>query len=71
MICHRSIQSTVLAALAALTAISSGVVQAQLGRIEIGQPFPEARFPALKDGRPTAMADFRGKRVLLLVFASW
>ena len=39
--------------------------------IEVGQPFPDLVLPALDDGRPLSIADFRGKKVLLLVFASW
>jgi len=36
-----------------------------------GQPFPLIALPALDDGRPLSMADFRGERVILHVFASW
>jgi len=45
--------------------------QAQLGRIELGRPLPDDRFPTLHDGKPASLADYQGKRVLLLVFASW
>lgn len=45
--------------------------QSELGRIEIGLPFPDEKFPALADGKPISLAEFRGKRILLLVFASW
>ena len=38
---------------------------------EVGQPFPAIAFPALEDGRPASLADFRGKKLLLHVFASW
>ena len=36
-----------------------------------GQPFPDLSLPALEDGRPTSLADFRGQKVVLHVFASW
>ena len=36
-----------------------------------GEPFPTVAFPSLTDGQPTAISDFRGKRVILHVFASW
>ncbi len=38
---------------------------------EVGQPFPTLAFPGLEDGAPKSIADFRGKRVILHVFASW
>ena len=38
---------------------------------EVGQPFPAVALPALEDGRPASLADFRGKKLLLHVFASW
>ncbi len=38
---------------------------------EVGQPFPDLTLPSLHDGRPLRVADFRGQRVILQVFASW
>jgi hypothetical protein len=40
-------------------------------RFEVGQPFPAVALPALEDGRTASLADFRGKKLLLHVFASW
>jgi hypothetical protein len=37
---------------------------------EIGKPFPTFSLPAL-DGRPLSIADFRGKKLILHIFASW
>ena len=39
--------------------------------IREGQPFPEIRLPAMRDGRPLSVADFRGSKLVLHVFASW
>lgn len=39
-------------------------------RIAINEPFPVITLPAL-DGSMMSVADFRGKRILLHVFASW
>ncbi len=39
--------------------------------IEVGKPFPNIVLPALADGRPASVATFRGKKILLHVFASW
>jgi hypothetical protein len=40
-------------------------------KVEVGQPVPDIVLPSLQDGRPAALAQFRGKKVLLHVFASW
>jgi hypothetical protein len=39
--------------------------------LEAGQPIPEVVLPALDDGRPMSISDFRGEKVVLHVFASW
>jgi hypothetical protein len=41
------------------------------GGFEVGQPFPELAFPSLESGRRASIADFRGKKTLLHIFASW
>ncbi|MBK8915378.1 MAG: hypothetical protein IPM64_12400 [Phycisphaerales bacterium] len=71
MILFAQTRHTVLFVVTALLAAAPATAQAQLGRIEVGRPFPDERFQALKDGRPTSLSDSHGKRVLLLVFASW
>ena len=38
---------------------------------EVGQPFPVAAFPSLDGGEPMSVADLRGHKVILHVFASW
>jgi len=38
---------------------------------EVGEPFPTLALPALEDGRPRSVADFRGEKLILHVFASW
>ncbi len=37
----------------------------------VGRPFPNLVLPALDGGRAMSIADFRGKQVILHVFASW
>lgn len=39
--------------------------------IKVGQPFPNLVLPSLEDGRPSSLVQYRGKKVLLHVFASW
>ena len=57
-----------LAAGALMCATAAG--QNPLGRVQLDAPFPDLRFRTLDD-RTTSLAEFRGRRVLLLVFASW
>jgi hypothetical protein len=40
-------------------------------KVEVNQPVPDLVLPSLEDGRPASLAQFRGKKVLLHVFASW
>jgi hypothetical protein len=37
----------------------------------VGQPFPRIALPSLDDGRPVSIGDFRGRKLVLHVFASW
>jgi len=37
----------------------------------VGEVYPNYVFPSLEDGRPTALSEFRGKKVILHHFASW
>ncbi len=57
--------------LAAAMGATPSDAQAQDTGFEVGQPFPTLSFPALEDGRPRSIADFRGQRIILHVFASW
>jgi len=41
------------------------------GGLEVGQSFPGIKLPSLEDGRPRSLADFRGQKLVLHVFASW
>ena len=36
-----------------------------------GQPFPTIALPSAVDGRPTSVAEFRGKKLIVNIFASW
>ncbi len=40
-------------------------------RLEVGARFPDLVLPTLEDGRPASLRDFRGRKVILHVFASW
>jgi len=53
------------------TSPSQTIAQTGSPAIKVGEPFPETVFPALEDGSPMSIRSFRGKKVLLHVFASW
>jgi len=38
---------------------------------EVGQAFPNWVLPSLENGRPLSLAQFRGQKLILHIFASW
>ena len=44
---------------------------ARSANTKVGEVYPNYVFPSLEDGRPTALSEFRGKKVILHHFASW
>ncbi len=38
--------------------------------LEVGQPVPDFELPSL-DGRPVKLSDYRGKKLLVFMWASW
>ena len=36
-----------------------------------GERHPDFTFPAIDDGRPVSLSQFRGQKALLIHFASW
>jgi len=64
--------STFVAALLGfLTVPSFGEAQMPDHPFQPGTRFPTLALPALEDGRPRSIADFRGQKVILHIFASW
>ncbi len=39
--------------------------------VAVGQIHPDFKLPSVTDGQPISLSDLRGKKVLLLHFASW
>lgn len=56
---------------AALAAPAALLVAAAPPTIAEGEPFPVIPLPRLDDGQPQTIEAFRGRRVILHVFASW
>jgi peroxiredoxin len=38
---------------------------------QVGQRHPDFTLPRIRDRAPVSLSDFRGKKVLLIQFASW
>ena len=55
---------------AVMAAAAMGQTGQRMGRIQIGEPFPDLALPDL-DGAPRSLAELRGQKVMLHVFASW
>jgi hypothetical protein len=65
-------KATVLMALGAAMLISGTTLPGAIAApLEVGKPFPALVLPDLKDGKPTSLESFRGKPLVLHVFASW
>ncbi len=43
----------------------------QAYEFKIGQAFPNVMLPSLENGRPGSIADFRGQKTILHIWASW
>ena len=39
--------------------------------IDVGQVHPDFKLPNVDDGKPVSLGDYRGKKTLLVHFASW
>jgi hypothetical protein len=39
--------------------------------LNVGKEFPDLLLPSIEDGSPLSVSLFRGRRLLLHVFASW
>ena len=61
----------IAAAMTGLALSHPAFAQRGLGEIKMGQRFPDFTFRSMEDGSPVSMADYRGKKVVLHVFASW
>lgn len=51
--------------------LTCSTAAAQNTPYRVGDPLPELRLPTLSGQRTIDLAQFRGKRLLLIEFASW
>ncbi|MBT8486843.1 MAG: hypothetical protein HKO59_04875 [Phycisphaerales bacterium] len=59
-----------LVAGAGLLLAAADMAAADPPRLAVGEPFPDLVLPLL-DGEPCSVADYRGQKLILHVFASW
>lgn len=60
-------------AVALLTTIGLVPAQADPGdyRVRVGEYHPDLTLPSIEDGKPISLRQMRGKKTLLIHFASW
>lgn len=64
------VYSLLVAAIATLAVASSADAQRPY-RPQVGEKHPDFTLPNTADGKPVSLSDYRGKKVLLIHFASW
>ena len=62
---------TFTAAVCAAVAMSDARVRADDYRPRVNRPHADFTLPNIADGSPVALSSFRGRKVLLIHFASW
>jgi peroxiredoxin len=50
---------------------STGRARAPSYAPKVGEKHPDFTLPRINDGAPVSLSNFRGKKVLLIQFASW
>ena len=51
--------------------LAVGMAHAERYAPQVGRPHADFVLPSVADRAPVALSDFRGKKVLLVHFASW
>ena len=57
--------------LAMVFAAVGSAVRAVAASPQVGQRHADFTLASIADGKPVSLSDFRGKKVLLIQFASW
>jgi hypothetical protein len=63
---HRGQAIVILSTIAIMTALRS-----EARSFLPGEMFPEIVLPRLDDGSAASLADFRGQKLMMQIFASW
>lgn len=51
--------------------LTGGIGRSPAAPPAVGDRHPDFTLSAIADGKPKSLSDFRGKKVLLVQFASW
>ncbi len=51
--------------------VAAGPVEAATPKFRVGDRFPDLTLPSLEDGEPVSLGVFRGRKLVLHVWASW
>jgi cytochrome c biogenesis protein CcmG/thiol:disulfide interchange protein DsbE len=54
-----------------ILSLGSMAMTAGAANLEVGKPFPALSLPSVEDGAPVSVADYRGEKLLVHIFASW
>ncbi|MEE8452089.1 MAG: hypothetical protein V3R99_09250 [Thermoguttaceae bacterium] len=65
------IQNASLIAVVCGVGLAAAIASADGYRPQIGRLHPDFTLPKLADGSPVSLSQFRGRKVLLIHFASW
>ena len=68
MMLSRALTSFAVAAALILPSVDSAATESGL---QVGDPFPELVLPSLANGEPMSITAFRGRKLVLHVWASW
>ncbi len=66
-----SVLCTAMVAVGAVTVHAADDSAQAPYRAVVGEPHPDFVLPNIKDGQPLQLSDYRGRKVLLIHFASW
>ncbi len=50
---------------------TAGSAAAAGAQFKPGEAFPDLVLPSISDGKPLSVADFRGRKLVLHIWASW
>jgi len=65
------LRALLLAGFLQLSGAAAWAAQGGSVELKVGHPFPGIVLPSLEDGRPSSIAQFRGQKLILHIFASW
>ena len=64
-------KSSLLMAMCGCLCLQAAGTSAEGYSPRVGEPHADFTLPSLADGRPVSLSEFRGRKVLLIHFASW